>query len=237
MTYKTIGLVIQRNPMGEYNERILLLTLQFGIISVISFGSRSPKSSRRAILAYYDWLLLTIKEKRKSYELISASVYKKNAILTDVQIYSFFLTAVRIQKDFVPYNEPVIEYFKLLYIFSRPSILSLSHSIPAFLYTFSILKLQGLFPYFSGCSSCGKMCSDEYTFSTSSLTYAGECTENNSTIALHSSALIYLNSFYNRFSLSINFFIKELHFLISSSELSCQIKDINHFGSLLLSTR
>lgn len=71
---KVRGMVIGSSNVGEYDKRIILLTLERGKITVFAKGARRPKSPHVAATAPFTFGTFTVYEGREAYNLIDVDV-------------------------------------------------------------------------------------------------------------------------------------------------------------------
>lgn len=71
---KVRGMVIGSTNVGEYDKRIIVLTLERGKITVFAKGARRPKSPHVAATAPFTFGTFTVYEGREAYNLVDVDV-------------------------------------------------------------------------------------------------------------------------------------------------------------------
>jgi len=151
-----IGIVISDSPYRETSKLVKILTKEYGIISLIAKGSRTPKSDLRNVTTKITYGTFHIMYKENGLStLISVDTinYLKN-IKTDITKISYAMFIVDLSEQVIKQNNnPLI--FDLLI----SSLLKINESYDPLIIT-NILELKyldylGVMPIIDECSVCG----------------------------------------------------------------------------------
>lgn len=113
---KVKGMVIASTNVGEYDKRIVLLTLERGKITVFAKGARKPKSPHVAATAPFTFGVFTVFEGREAYTLVDADVQEYFMdIRSDLDNIYHGLYFCELADYFVKENQREANILKLLY--------------------------------------------------------------------------------------------------------------------------
>ena len=208
---QTQGILLRKTPIKEYDEHLVFFTKHFGKIDIYSFGSRSPKSARRQLLAMRDFLVIECQQIRGCYQLKQLTILKKNDFLANKLAYNLFFSMLKIINAFSNRFMDV-EVYNFIFFVSTPDFFNDAGAGQTIIIHLSLLKCLGEYPYFSECAECGKTCSESYRYDLASRQYWGlNCSNNNNNnILLNQDDIIFLNQFYLSFKVNETFFFQAL---------------------------
>lgn len=113
---KVKGMVIGSSNVGEYDKRIVVLTLERGKITVFAKGARKPKSPHVAATAPFTFGTFTVFEGREAYTLIDVDVDEYFMdIRNDLSSIYYGLYFCELVNYYVRENQKDINILKLLY--------------------------------------------------------------------------------------------------------------------------
>lgn len=113
---KVRGMVIGSSNVGEYDKRIIVLTLERGKITVFAKGARKPKSPHVAATAPFTFGTFTVYEGKEAYSLIDVDVEEYFMdIRNDLSSIYYGLYFCELVDYFVKENQREPNILKLLY--------------------------------------------------------------------------------------------------------------------------
>ncbi|MBQ3062008.1 MAG: DNA repair protein RecO [Lachnospiraceae bacterium] len=113
---KVRGMVIGSTNVGEYDKRIVLLTLERGKITVFAKGARRPKSPHVAASAPFTFGTFTVYEGREAYNLVDVDVEEYFMdIRSNLSSIYHGLYFCELADYFVKENQREVNILKLLY--------------------------------------------------------------------------------------------------------------------------
>ena len=113
---KVRGMVIGSSNVGEYDKRIIVLTLERGKITVFAKGARKPKSPHVAATAPFTFGTFTVYEGKEAYSLIDVDVEEYFMdIRNDLSSIYYGLYFCELTDYFVKENQREANMLKLLY--------------------------------------------------------------------------------------------------------------------------
>ena len=195
--------------MGDYDEHLVFFTKDYGKIHLHSFGSRSPKSSRRRHLAKRDFLVIEGQSLKGRYQLKQLELLKQNDFLENHLAYELFFLALK-TIDATPELFRDSHIYQSLVALASPAFFQEPHKVLHKIVIYlTLLKGLGTYPYFSQCGQCGKTCRDPYTYHLDTEEYYGApCRGGKEGIPLGKNEILFLNRFYEGFKNETNFFIQ-----------------------------
>lgn len=153
------GMILKTMPVGEYDKRITLLTLERGKISAFARGARRPKGALQAATGLFCFGKFEAYEGRNSYTVVKAEIrnyFREMAGDLDKTCYgSYFL-------EFADYfsqeNSDASDQLKLLYrSLLALSVPSLDHRLVRCIYELKTLVFHGVYPNVFSCAVCGSV--------------------------------------------------------------------------------
>lgn len=152
------GMVLTAMPIGEYDKRITLLTLERGKITAFARGARRPNSQLLAACNPFSFGQFEVYEGRTSYNVVRAEISSHFTEVTgslDATYYGFYF--LEMADYFAQENGDEREVLKLLY----QSLRALSDSrydkqLVRAIFELKMLVLQGIYPNMFSCQKCGK---------------------------------------------------------------------------------
>lgn len=151
MTLETRGVLLSRKPVGEYNEQVAFYTRERGVLHAMSFGSRSPKSRRSALLSGYDWLVLGLSGEERGYRLEHLTLWQKNPFTASEAGCAHFLPCLKAVRALPEGHDPA--RFDALRLCWRDEWAGQRPEILRFLFLHRLLSLDGRAPSFEGSTS------------------------------------------------------------------------------------
>ncbi|MBN8218185.1 MAG: recombination protein O N-terminal domain-containing protein [Spirochaetes bacterium] len=146
MILETRGLLLSRKPVGEYNERVSFYTRERGVLHAASFGSRSPKSRRRALLSGYDWLTIGLTEEGQGWRLEHLTLLRKNPFTESEAGCAQFLPCLKAVRALPEGHDPA--RFDALRLSWRDECAGEPPELLRFLFLHALLFLDGRAPSF-----------------------------------------------------------------------------------------
>jgi len=165
-----MGMVLSTMPIGDYDRRVVLLTKEYGKISVFAKGARRPNSALLACSQPFSFGYFTLIQGRSSYNMVCAEISNYFTDLRDdldaVALGMYFC-------EFTDYygreNMEAVGMLKLLYQSLRAlSKKSLSHQLIRYIFEQKIMAINGEGPQVFSCVKCGQKadCDSYYLFQT-----------------------------------------------------------------------
>ena len=165
------GMVLSAMPVGDYDKRLVILTLERGKISAFAKGARRQNSALMACSNSFAFGQFKLYQGRNSYSLISADISNYFSDLSkDIEglYYAFYFN------EFTAFitreNNDERDMLKLLYQTLR-IVIKRTISLPLIraIFELKILALSGFAPQVFQCVRCDKAPSEEdkghFTFS------------------------------------------------------------------------
>lgn len=155
---KATGMVISTMPIGEYDKRIVLLTKEYGKITVFARGAKRPRSSYGAACEPFCMGEFYIYEGRSAYTLSKVVVKdyfeELKSDLSAIWMGSYFL---EVAQYYTHENGDGTQQLNLLYI----SLKALTddrfdNRLVKAVYELKTLCINGEQPDLTGCRECGK---------------------------------------------------------------------------------
>lgn len=151
------GMVLTAMPVGEYDKRITILTRERGKITAFVRGARRPNSSMLAATAPFAFGEFEAFRGRNAYTVVKASISNYFRELSeDLEKAGYGFYFLELADYFVQENGDGTEQLKLLYQTLRAlNVKSLDHRLVRCIYELRTLVIQGIYPDFFSCMSCG----------------------------------------------------------------------------------
>jgi len=144
---QTKGILLKRELIKIYDERITFFTEDFGKLILYSFGSKSSKSMRNKLLSSYDWLWIDFQKKKSNVTLKELKLLKKNSFLQDLKKFHFFLSKLKLLYDIYPPFHPEPDLYALLWFTSHEKFMSDYSQTDEMIFDLFFLKMLGGFPF------------------------------------------------------------------------------------------
>lgn len=151
------GIVLKDSPVGEYDKRISLLTLERGRISAFLRGAKRPKGSSFSSIGPFCFGKFYIYERRNSNSVVRAEITERffgvQKDLTNIAYGSYFLDAA--------------EYYSREYFEERDRLGLVIQSLRALesakfapelvllIYELKNIAIMGEYPNIFSCATCG----------------------------------------------------------------------------------
>ena len=157
MKFKTDGLVIKENNVGESDRVIVILTRDKGLISAFVSGARSLKSKNSAstaLLAYSNFAITKTKDTYRVNEAEATDVFFN--IRTDIEKLSLAQYICELCQVLVPYEVESEDFLRLAlnslhFIADSKKDLYLLKAITEL----RMMTIAGFMPDLVGCKKCG----------------------------------------------------------------------------------
>lgn len=165
--------MIKRQVFGEYNEKLTFFTDSLGKVIFYSYGSKSPRSSRRALLAYPALLEVVFEKKSNLLKLLEL---KRIVSLWDEknQQSGFVKLLPHIDKH-LPLNSIDGELFSLLKHFFQLKIIAMEKDFLDLVLLANLLKHLGLIGLDFSCEKCKKLCHQNLIVAQDNSLWGAEC--------------------------------------------------------------
>lgn len=180
MRFKTKGLVLKQQNIGERDKLVWVLTQSHGIVRAFARGAKnikSPKSAGTGLLSYSD---LSIFEGRDSYSIDEAtSLNQFIGLRSDIENMSLAQYFCELCLNLCPTGQEAEEHLRLmlnsLYLLSEHKKPSLQVKV---CFEMRLIALTGYMPDLVMCADCGVYEKPEMTFvpHTGKL-YCSDCAE------------------------------------------------------------
>lgn len=154
---KVMGMVISSSPIGENDKRIVLLTKEKGKISAFVRGARRPGNQLMAASDSFAFGTFYLFPGRDSYTLVNADISNyfrelTEDIVTTYEAYYF----LELAEYFSVENEDSSLMLNLIYAAFRALLAGkISKHLIRSVYELKILVINGEYPDFFACRSCG----------------------------------------------------------------------------------
>ena len=111
-----MGLVLSASPVAEYDKRLVVLTKEYGKITMFARGARRQNSMLMACSSPFTFGYFTIYKGRNSYNLMSAQVSNYFVELReDIEAVTYGLYFCEFVDYYTKENQEATEILKLLY--------------------------------------------------------------------------------------------------------------------------
>lgn len=152
------GMVLTAMPIGEYDKRITLLTLERGKITAFARGARRPNSQLLAACNPFSFGQFEVYEGRSSYNVVRAEISSHFIEVTgslEATYYGFYF--LEMAEYFTQENGDEREVLKLLYqSFRALADERYDKRLVRVIFELKMLVLQGIYPNMFSCQKCGK---------------------------------------------------------------------------------
>lgn len=151
------GMILNTMPMGEYDKRITILTLERGKITAFARGARRPKSSLQAATNLFCFGTFEAYEGRSSYTVLKAQISNYfRELATDLDLTYYGCYFLELADYFCQEYADCTDQLKLLYQTLRALLVpSLSAALVRTVYELKTLVYFGTYPNVFSCASCG----------------------------------------------------------------------------------
>lgn len=171
------GMVLKDMPVGEYDKRISLLTLERGRISAFLRGAKRPKGSSFSSIGPFCFGKFFVYEGRNSYTVrrveISERFEKIQSDLTNVAYGSYLLD---VAEYYSRENSDEHERLKLVYQSLRAlSSEKFTKEFVRLVYELKNIAVLGEYPNIFTCTTCGKTTELEFFSFEKRIAYCKDC--------------------------------------------------------------
>lgn len=167
MVFFTEGILLKREPIKDFNEKLIFFTRDLGKIVIYAFGTRSINSIRGKILGVFEWMNLELEKTKERYVLKDISPLIKDDSEPHWQDKDFVLDLTKVFSELIPkipFEAKAEDLYRLLKILTSNPVAKYPRSYRVFSFYHSILCELGIMPDWSGCEMCGEYCSANYRF-------------------------------------------------------------------------
>ena len=152
------GMILSAMPVGEYDRRLVILTKEYGKITVFAKGARKPNSALIGVTRSFIFGTFEVYRGRESYTMYKASAkeYFEN-VVNDLNAVCYACYFAEIADYYGRENLDASEMINLLYItlkaLGRGAV---SHELIRFIYEIRMIAVNGECPDFFTCHECGR---------------------------------------------------------------------------------
>ena len=181
---KVNGILLKRQVFGEYNEKLTFFTDILGKIIFFSYGSKSPRSKRRALLAYPALFTVVFEKKGNLFKLLEleriislwndGNDAKSTNNTPKNQQNSFMKLWPHIDRH-IPLNSIDEELFSLLKHFFQPKVIVMPNDFLDLLMLANLLRHLGLIGLDFYCEKCKKLCHQNLIVTKDNSLWGEEC--------------------------------------------------------------
>lgn len=152
------GIVLSAMPVGEYDRRVSILTKERGRITAFARGARRPTNQLVAATGPFSFGEFEVYEGRSSYTIAKATIKNYFRELSQDPVtacYGFYF--LEVAEYYGQENNDEKEMLGLLYQSLRAlEKESLDNHLVRRIFELKVLQIQGEYPEFYRCASCGK---------------------------------------------------------------------------------
>ncbi len=155
---KVMGMVISSSPIGENDKRIVLLTKEKGKISAFARGARRPGNRLMAATDSFAFGSFYLIAGRDSYTMVNAEISNYfRELAGDVAVTYSAYYFVELAEYFSVENQDGSQILNLLYAAFRAMLGGrMDILLVRYVYELKLLVLNGQYPDFFECRSCGR---------------------------------------------------------------------------------
>ena len=152
-----MGLVLSASPVSEYDKRLVVLTKEYGKITMFARGARRQNSMLMACSSPFTFGYFTIYKGRNSYNLMSAQVSNYFVELReDIEAVTYGLYFCEFVDCYTKENQEATDVLKLLYQSCRAlCIKELDKRMVRFVFEAKLIYLNGEITPLYECVKCG----------------------------------------------------------------------------------
>lgn len=151
------GMILDAMPVGEYDKRITILTLERGKITAFARGARRPKNALQAATNLFCFGQFEAYEGRTSYTVVNAQIQNYFRELTkDLDLTYYGCYFLEVANYFCMEHDEAGGQLKLLYQTLRALLVkSLDRRLVRSIYELRSLVCNGVSPNVFSCAHCG----------------------------------------------------------------------------------
>ena len=111
------GMILKAEPIGEYDRRVVLLTMEYGKITAFARGARRPNSKLLASTSPFCYGHFNVYPGRNAYTLVDAEItHYFDELRNDFEAAFFGMYFLEIADYYGRENNDEVELLKLLYV-------------------------------------------------------------------------------------------------------------------------
>lgn len=152
-----MGLVLSASPVSEYDKRLVVLTKEYGKITMFARGARRQNSMLMACSQPFTFGSFTVYRGRNSYNLMSAQVSNYFVELReDIEAVTYGLYFCEFVDYYTKENQEATEVLKLLYqSFRALCVKELDRRLVRFVFEAKLIYINGEITPLHECVKCG----------------------------------------------------------------------------------
>ncbi len=152
------GIVLSSAPQGESDRRIILLSSEFGKITVFANGARRPKSHLAAATRSFTMGEFSLRQGRTAYTLLSAEITETfDALSSDMEKFCFASYMCELAGYYTRENVRARDELNLLYVSFKYLLGDKpDYKLAKAVYELRLMEYEGEGLQVNGCTGCGK---------------------------------------------------------------------------------